>query len=570
MAAVRMKEVCIRRREFVPDTITWPAHAPPLLQRIYSARGIRDPAQVEHRLAHLMRPDGLGGLEKAAGLLQEAIREDQSILVVGDYDCDGATGCAVAVRGLRMLGAKSVDFAVPDRRVHGYGLSPALLDTLDNMPDLIVTVDNGIAAHAGVAAARDRGARVIVTDHHLPAATLPEADAIVNPNLPGDGFASKALAGVGVMFYLLLALRAKLASKADLASLLDLVALGTVADMVPLDDNNRILVAAGLRRMRSGRACAGITALAEAANRSIDTLSSADMGFALAPRLNAAGRLENMRLGIECLLSDDRDTATDMAAQLSAINQERRHLQSDMVAEAETLAAALPDTGADGVVVYQPHWHPGVVGLVASRLKDRLHRPVVAFAPAGNGKASLRGSARSIPGVHIRDALVAVSARAPELIPRFGGHAMAAGLELAPTDLASFSEHFDAVIREAIDDDMRQAVLWTDGELVPAEISMQSAQALRVAGPWGQAFPQPLFDNVLVCDEQRSMGQTGKHRRLRVRDPRNNRGHDAVMFNVDEDIPLQTPLRIVYELTINDWNGRQTLRLLVRHITKPA
>ncbi len=515
-----------------------------------------------------MRPDGLGGLAQATLLLQQAIERDQHIVVVGDYDCDGATGCAVAVRGLRMLGATHVDFAVPDRRLHGYGLSPALLDSLPRIPDLIVTVDNGIAAHAGVAAARERGARVIVTDHHLPADTLPDAHAIVNPNVLGDQFASKALAGVGVMFYLLLALRAKLSSKADLASLLDLVALGTVADMVPLDDNNRILVAAGLQRIRCGRACAGIRALAEAAGRSLDTLNAADIGFALAPRLNAAGRLENMRLGIECLLSEDADAATTMAQQLSGINQERRQLQADMLDEAEALVAELPDTSSDGVVVYQAHWHPGVVGLVASRLKDRLHRPVVALAPAGNGSGMLRGSARSIAGVHIRDALVAIAARAPDLLPRFGGHAMAAGLELAEGDLHTFSELFDTIIGEVLDDEMRQAVVWSDGELAPAEISMESAQALRFAGPWGQGFPQPMFDNVLVCDEQRSMGQTGKHRRLRLRDARSNRVHDAVMFNVDTDVPMQVPLRVVYELMVNDWNGRQSLRLLLRHITE--
>ncbi|MGB8635488.1 MAG: single-stranded-DNA-specific exonuclease RecJ [Rhodanobacteraceae bacterium] len=563
-----MIEPLIRRRPAGTDDVNWPASMPRLLQRLYAARGVRDPGQVDHRLARLMRPDGLGGLERAAGLLQEAIAQQRSILVVGDYDCDGATGCAVAVRGLRMLGAQQVDFAVPDRRLHGYGLSPSLLDSLPVMPDMVVTVDNGIAAHSGVAEARRRGARVIITDHHLPAATLPEADAIVNPNLPGDGFASKALAGVGVMFYLLLALRARLDSKADLASLLDLVALGTVADMVPLDDNNRILVAAGLQRMRNGRACTGVRALAEAASRSMDTLSSADIGFALAPRLNAAGRLENMRLGIECLLSDDPAAATSMAQHLSAINQERRELQADMLAEAEKIVDTLADSSGDGVVVYQPHWHPGVVGLVASRLKERLHRPVVAFAPAGNGDGTLRGSARSIAGVHVRDVLVAVAARSPGLIPRFGGHAMAAGLELAQADLDLFAEHFDAVIGELIDDDVRQAVLWTDGELPAADISMQSAQAVRSAGPWGQAFPLPLFDNVFVCEQQRSMGQGGRHRRLRLRDPRSNHVHEGVMFNTGSDLPMQTPLRVVYELTVNEWNGRQSLQLLLRHVAE--
>ncbi len=564
-----MGQAQIRRRTVAEMRGTWPADVPAVVRRVYAARGIRDPREMVHRLAGLERPDTLGGLGEAVALLDAAIQQDQSIVVVGDYDCDGATGCAVAVRGLRMLGAHRVDFAVPDRRRHGYGLSPALLDDLPDTPDLIVTVDNGIAAHDGVAAAREQGMRVIVTDHHLPAATLPAADAIVNPNRPGDEFPSKALAGVGVMFYLLLALRAQLNRReVDLASLLDLVALGTVADMVPLDRNNRILVDAGLKRIRAGRACAGVRALAEVAGRNLDTLTATDFGFALAPRLNAAGRLENMRLGVECLLSDETQAARDMAAKLSAINHERRQLQADMVAEAKASVAALAgsETQADGVVVFQPHWHPGVIGLVASKLKERLHRPVVALAPADEGSGTLRGSARSIAGVHIRDVLVSIATREPGLLPRFGGHAMAAGLELAERNMALFTKLFDDAVREVLDDDLRQAAIWSDGELTAAEITLATAEALRFAGPWGQGFPQPVFDNVLICDQQRAMGQTGNHRRLKLRDPRNNRIHDAVMFNVDTDIPTQTPLRIAYEPTVNDWNNRQTLRLLIRHI----
>ena len=564
-----MGQAQIRRRTVAEMRGTWPADVPAVVRRVYAARGIRDPREMVHRLAGLERPDTLGGLGEAVALLDAAIQQDQSIVVAGDYDCDGATGCAVAVRGLRMLGAHRVDFAVPDRRRHGYGLSPALLDDLPDTPDLIVTVDNGIAAHAGVAAARAQGIRVIVTDHHLPAATLPAADAIVNPNRPGDEFPSKALAGVGVMFYLLLALRAQLNRReVDLASLLDLVALGTVADMVPLDRNNRILVDAGLKRIRAGRACAGVRALAEVAGRNLDTLTATDFGFALAPRLNAAGRLENMRLGVECLLSDETQAARDMAAKLSAINHERRQLQADMVAEAKASVAALAgsETQADGVVVFQPHWHPGVIGLVASKLKERLHRPVVALAPADEGSGTLRGSARSIAGVHIRDVLVSIATREPGLLPRFGGHAMAAGLELAERNMALFTKLFDDAVREVLDDDLRQAAIWSDGELTAAEITLATAEALRFAGPWGQGFPQPVFDNVLICDQQRAMGQTGNHRRLKLRDPRNNRIHDAVMFNVDTDIPTQTPLRIAYEPTVNDWNNRQTLRLLIRHI----
>lgn len=543
---------------------------PAVLQRLYAARGVLDPRQVEYRLQHLLRPDGFKGLERACQLLDDAIRADQSILIAGDYDCDGATGCAVGVRGLRMLGASRVDFAVPDRQRHGYGLSPALLESLPCHPDLIVTVDNGINAHAGVEAARERGIRVIVTDHHLPGDTLPAADAIVNPNVADDAFPSKALAGVGVMFYLLLALRARRGIDANLASLLDLVALGTVADMVALDDNNRILVEAGLRRIRAGRACAGIVALAEAANRDPARLVASDFGFALAPRLNAAGRLENMRTGIECLLEDDPDAAAAKARQLSGINQQRRALQADMIAEANALVAELPDAGGDGVVVFQPHWHAGVVGLVASRLKERLHRPVVAFAPKEQGSAVLRGSARSIPGVHVRDALVRVAALAPGLMGSFGGHAMAAGLELDAAALPVFAEHFDHAIAAQLDDDLRQAVIWSDGELAAHEITLDAARALRFAGPWGQAFPPPLFDNLLVCDSQRAMGRDGQHRRLELRDPRNNAVHVGVMFNVDGDVRTGVPLSVVYELNVNDWNGRQSLQLLLRHVeSKP-
>jgi single-stranded-DNA-specific exonuclease len=582
--ALSVRELRRRSSRGTPDG--WPRSVHPVLQQVYAARGVFGPAQVEHRLAHLLSPATLGGMTQAVELLVTAIRADWSILIAGDYDCDGATGTTVAVRGLRMLGAKHVTYAVPNRFIHGYGLTPALVASLQPVPQLIVTVDNGVSSVAGVAAAKALGIRVIVTDHHLPGVQLPAVDAMVNPNLGGDAFPSKALAGVGVMFYLLLALRARLypgdpadrgtvpgrgvhgGVRPDLSTLLDLVALGTVADLVPLDVNNRVLVAAGLQRIRSGRACAGINALVSAAKRSVVTLSASDLGFAIGPRLNAAGRLEDMRVGVECLLSYDDGQAYRHAEQLSAINHERRELQAAMVAEAEQMVATVQYTDAVGVALYEPGWHPGVIGLVASKVKDRLHRPVVAFAPVGADAADeLRGSARAIAGFHVRDALAAVDARHPGLIARFGGHAMAAGLSLKRADYPRFATAFDAVAREWLKAEQLQDVLYTDGELPVAACSLDLARQLRDGGPWGQGFPAPLFDNVFECAGWKRMGTA--HWRLQLRDPRDGSMQDAVMFNVD---PLQAPpprLRAAYELTVNEWQGRESARLLLRHI-EPA
>ncbi|TPG51445.1 single-stranded-DNA-specific exonuclease RecJ [Rhodanobacter glycinis] len=568
-----MLQLRLRESSGVPSG--WPASVHPVLQHIYAARGVLGPAEIEHRLARLLSPQMLGGMPQAVHLLTEAIRGDWTILIAGDYDCDGATGTAVAVRGLRLLGAKRVSYAIPNRFTHGYGLSPALVASLQPSPQLIVTVDNGVASVAGVAAAKARGIRVIVTDHHLPGEQLPDVDAMVNPNLAGDPFPSKMLAGVGVMFYLLLALRAQLreqgtfnGAEPDLSVLLDLVALGTVADLVPLDFNNRVLVEAGLQRIRSGRGCAGITALVEAGKRSVATLCSSDLGFAVGPRLNAAGRLEDMRLGVECLLTDDVAQARGYAEQLSAINQERRDLQASMVAEAEQMVVGLTDIDAVGVALYEPSWHAGIVGLVASKLKDRLHRPVIAFAPASEDDVdNLRGSARSIAGFHIRDALAAIDARQPGLIERFGGHAMAAGLSLKACDYPRFKAAFDAIARELIDAERLQAVLYTDGELPPGAATLMLARQLRHAGPWGQAFPEPLFDNRFECASWKVMGE--RHLRLQLRDPRDGAMHDAVMFNAYHGQPPPSSLRAAYVLTINDWQGRESPRLLLRHI-EPA
>ena len=563
----------LRRRALAGTPAGWSDAIHPVLQQIYAARGVYGPDGVAHRLQSLLSPHALGGIDRAVDLLIEAIRNDDSILIAGDYDCDGATGTALAVRGLRLLGAKHVDYVIPNRFLHGYGLSAALVASLTSQPALIVTVDNGVASIAGVTAARARGIRVVITDHHLPGEQLPPADAMVNPNVQGDAFSSKALAGVGVMFYVLLALRARLREQGhysarrepDLSALLDLVALGTVADLVPLDFNNRVLVEAGIKRLRAGKGCVGIHALIEASQRNAATLCASDLGYAIGPRLNAAGRLEDMRLGVECLITDDAALARRYAEQLSAINRERRELQTHMVAEAEVMAAHTATPDAIGVTLYESSWHPGIVGLVASKLKERLHRPVIAFAPASeDAPDELRGSGRSIAGFHLRDALALIDARHPGLITRFGGHAMAAGLTLANNDLATFTSAFDRVASEWLDDDQLQAVLLTDGELPSGAASLALAYQLRDAGPWGQAFPEPVFDNHFECVQCKTMGE--QHWRLELRDPRDSSVHSAVMFNVNIAQPPPQHFRAAYELGINDWQGRESVRLLLRHI----
>jgi single-stranded-DNA-specific exonuclease len=570
----------IQRRQAVVAQGEWPVEAHPVLRRIFAARGAACARDVEHRLTWMLAPQSLGGLGRACELLETAIRENACIIVVGDFDADGATGTAVAVRGLRAMGARNVGYAVPNRFRHGYGLSaPIVQELLARQPRLLLTVDNGIAAHAGVAAAKAHGMQVVVTDHHLPGATLPDADAIINPNLAGDEFPSKVLAGVGVMFYLLLALRAHLRERGwfalrdiaepDLSTLLDLVALGTVADLVPLDFNNRVLVTAGVKCIRSGGACAGIAALIENAGRDASRLVASDLGFVVAPRINAAGRLEDMSLGIECLLTDDPLRAREMAAALSAINAERRHLQADMIEQAEaevhkwTLthgAAALPQ----GVVLFDPGWHHGVVGLVASRLKDTLHRPVIACAPAGAGSDEVKASGRSVAGFHLRDALAEVDARRPGLLQRFGGHAMAAGLSLRSGDIEAFASEFDAVVRERIAPEALDAVMLSDGELEPEHYCLDLAMQLRHAAPWGQGFPEPVFDGVFSVDTWRVLAE--KHLRLRLRCHGGQALIDAIMFNADVGAPPPMQLRAAFQLDVNEWQGTQKLQLLLRHI----
>ena len=552
----------------------WPDAIPPLLRRIYAARGADTPGLARPRLADLLPPDALHGLDAATALLAAAMAADRHIVVVGDFDCDGATACATGVRGLRLLGARRVSHAVPNRMVHGYGLSPALVEELAALqPDLLLTVDHGIACHAGIEAARARGWQVVVTDHHLPGPRLPAANAIVNPNLPGDGFPSKTLAGVGVIFYLLLALRRHLRDggafadgEPDLSVLLDLVAVGTVADLVPLDANNRTLVAAGLRRLRAGRGCAGLRALIEACGRDATRLTAADIGFAIGPRLNAAGRLEDMALGIECLLTDDTARARELAQLLDGINAERRAVQQVMTddAEAALSRAVLGEAGAPlAPCLFDAEWHPGVIGLVASKMKERLHRPVLAFAPSEPGSAVLRGSARSIPGFHIRDALAAVDSANPGLIERFGGHAMAAGLTLAQAQLAAFEQAWQAHAATVLDDGLLQAELLSDGELLPREFDRFHAEALRDGGPWGQGFPEPLFDGHFEVLDWRVVGE--RHLKLTLRHPDRREPLAAIQFGGWQGQPPSSHAHLAYRLAPDDYRGGQAIQLVVEH-----
>ena len=563
------------RRRAVAHIGDWPAGFPALLQRIYAGRGAGSLEQAQPRLAQLLPPDSLGGLEKATDLLAQAIAGNQHIVVVGDFDCDGATACAVGVRGLRLLGATHVTPAVPNRMVHGYGLSPSLVEEVAGLqPDLLVTVDHGIACHAGIAAAKSLGWKVLVTDHHLPGERLPPADAIVNPNCQGDAFPSKMLAGVGVMFYVLLALRRQLREAGtfsdggpDLSALLDLVAVGTVADLVPLDLNNRTLVAAGLRRLRAGQGCAGLRALIEVSGREAARLTTADIGFAIAPRLNAAGRLEDMAIGIECLLTDDAIHARELAQILHGINAERRGVQQQMTDEAEAALThlALADEGQAPVALclFDPEWHPGVVGLVASKMKEKLHRPVIAFAPAEPGSSTLRGSARSIPGFHIRDALANVDSAHPGLMGKFGGHAMAAGLTLEESDLPGFEAAFRQQAQAMLDPAMLQAELLSDGELSAAEFDAVHAEALRNAGPWGQGFDEPLFDGEFEVLDWRVVGE--RHLKLSLRVEGRREPLNAIHFGGWHEQEPATRLRLAYRLVPDDYRGGKAIQLIVEH-----
>lgn len=535
----------------------------PVLARLMAARGLKEPRELATELDALIKPEQLTHVAQAAEFLADAIDAEQRMVIVADYDCDGATACAVAIRGLRALGAQ-VDYIVPNRFEYGYGLTPEIVELTvrEKAPDIIITVDNGIASIAGVDEANRRGIPVVVTDHHLPAAVLPEAEVIVNPNQPGCGFPSKNLAGVGVMFYTLLALRAEMRRRGQfdastqprLDHLLDLVALGTVADVVKLDANNRILVAQGLRRIRAGRAHPGVQALFSVAARDMRKATPFDLGFAAGPRLNAAGRLADMSLGIECLLTDDTARAWDIARQLDGINRERREIEAGMQEAALASLEAVDPRDNATLTLFDAGWHQGVIGIVASRLKEKFYRPTITFAPAGNGM--IKGSGRSIPGFHLRDALDLVYKRHPELIDKFGGHAMAAGLSLREADFDAFAQAFEQVGREWLSASDLEQVIEHDGPLEPDYCTLDFIAQLD-AQVWGQGFAPPLFCDEFLVLNQRVL----KERHLKLQLERDGRQFDAIWFNHADGLPPR--IRAAYRLGANEYNGRTTVQLMV-------
>ena len=560
----------------LPAELPFLGDLPPLLTRLYAARGVQSQAELDKGLARLIPYQQLKGIDAAVDMLVTAIDRGERILVVGDFDADGATASSVAVLGLRLLGAAHVDYLVPNRFTYGYGLTPEIVAVaLERQPDLLVTVDNGISSVEGVQAARDAGLKVLITDHHLPGAQLPQADAIVNPNQPGCDFPSKALAGVGVIFYVLMALRAQLralgryatAPQPNIGELLDLVALGSVADVVPLDANNRILVHQGLERIRAGRARPGIMALLEVARRDHRRLTSTDLGFILGPRLNAAGRMDDMSLGIECLLSEDLAHARDIATELDGLNQDRKSVEQGMQREALAQLKDLPLASMPfGLCLFEPDWHQGVIGILASRMKERYHRPTIAFADAGDGL--LKGSARSVAGFHIRDALDAVAAKHPHLITKFGGHAMAAGLSLPAEHFEAFAEAFDKQVREHLCEDDLTGRLLSDGCLAVEEFHLELARALRNAGPWGQHFPEPLFHGVFQLVEQRVVGE--RHLKVVLKSECGSLRLDGIAFGVDREIwpnPSARWVEMAYKLDVNEYRGVETVQLMIAHMS---
>ncbi|WP_186165383.1 single-stranded-DNA-specific exonuclease RecJ [Burkholderia gladioli] len=539
----------------------------PVLARLYAARGVTCPEDIETALARLVPPASLKGCEDAAVLLADALAARKRMLVVADYDCDGATACAVAVRGLRMLGA-SIDYLVPNRFEYGYGLTPEIVKlAAARRPELLITVDNGIASVDGVAAANALGIDVLVTDHHLPGATLPAARAIVNPNQPGCEFPSKHIAGVGVMFYVLLALRAELRRRGAfddarpeprLDGLLDLVALGTVADVVRLDGNNRVLVAQGLQRIRKGRMQPGIAALFRAAAREARSASAFDLGFGLGPRLNAAGRLSDMSLGIECLTTDDIGRAWELAQQLDTMNRERREIEAGMQQQALADLAQVDPAEAATITLFNPDWHQGVIGIVAGRLKEKFHRPSFTFAHADESGARVKGSGRSIPGFHLRDALDLISKREPDLLVTFGGHAMAAGVTLETDKVPRFAAAFEAVAREWLSEEALSRVLETDGDLEDAYFTPQFVELLDGA-VWGQGFPAPLFSGEFEVASQALV----KDKHLKLQLARGRQRFGAIWFNHTEPLPAHAT--VAYRLASDTWNGVTRVQLIVEH-----
>lgn len=568
----------LRRREAADDNHL-PAQLPPLLRRLYASRGVKDAQELERGVKGLLAWQKLDGIDAGVTLLQQALADRRRIVIVGDFDADGATSTALAVLALRSMGGSNLDYLVPNRFEDGYGLSPEVVEQVAARgAELIVTVDNGISSHAGVDLAHAKGIQVLVTDHHLPGETLPAADAIINPNLAGCDFLSKSLAGVGVTFYLMLALRARLRecgwfeqrtlAVPNLAELLDLVALGTVADVVPLDANNRILVHQGLSRIRAGKCRPGIRALLEVANRDARQLVANDLGFSLGPRLNAAGRLDDMSIGVALLLSDDIAQARALAIDLDTLNQTRREIEQGMQVEALQLCDQLERTSSElpyGIAMYHPEWHQGVVGILASRIKERFHRPVIAFAPAGEGL--LKGSGRSVAGLHMRDALERLDTLNPGLILKFGGHAMAAGLSLEEGKFDEFRQRFADLVGEWMDASQLEGVIWSDGELNGAELSLETAELLRDGGPWGQSFPEPTFDGKFRILQQRLVGE--RHLKLMVEPLNGGPLLDGIAFNVDTTLWPDSSVRevkLAYKLDINEYRGNRSVQLLVQHL----
>ncbi|MGL9719400.1 single-stranded-DNA-specific exonuclease RecJ [Symbiopectobacterium sp.] len=569
----------ILRRRPLAEGSGLPATLPPLLRRLYAQRGVTEGQELDRSLRGLLDYRLLDGIDDAVVLLQQALAEQRRIVVVGDFDADGATSTALTVLALRSMGGSQVTYLVPNRFEDGYGLSPEVVVQAEKLgAELILTVDNGISSHAGVDDAHQRGIQVLVTDHHLPGETLPAADAMINPNLRDCAFPSKSLAGVGVAFYLMMALFVRLrdsgwfsqkgVAEPKLAELLDLVALGTVADVVPLDANNRILVSQGLNRIRAGKCRPGIRALLEIANRDASQLVASDLGFAIGPRLNAAGRLDDMSIGVALLLCDDIVEARMQASDLDALNLARREIEQEMQAEAMQLCEKLEHCLEQlplGLAMYHPEWHQGVVGILASWLKERFHRPVIAFAPAGEGV--LKGSGRSIPGLHLRDALERLDTRYPGLMVKFGGHAMAAGLSLEEHQFDTFRERFGELVGEWLDESHLEGVIWSDGELIQTELNLVTAEMLRDAGPWGQAFPEPTFDGRFRILQQKLLKE--RHLKLMVEPVNGGPLLDGIAFNVDTRCWPDSSIReaeLAYRLEVNEFRGKRSVQLLIQHL----
>ena len=567
-----------RRNHGISDELQQ-ASLHPILKRIYANRDVSSLSQVDYSLTRLINFNRLKGIEVAANIVAAAVVSNQRILIVGDYDADGATSTALVVRALQSFGASHVDYLVPNRFEYGYGLTPEIVEVArDCAPDVLITVDNGISSIDGVSAAKQNDIKVVITDHHLPAQQLPAADAIVNPNQPGCEFASKSIAGVGVAFYLMLAVRGALRDRGwfndqrlepNMADLLDLVALGTVADVVPLDENNRILVEQGIRRIRAGKTRPGIKALFQAAGKDIRACTSTDLGFFIGPRLNAAGRLEDMAAGVECLITGSATVAEGIATELNNLNIQRKQIEQGMLTEAlADMDALLKTLNNDqlqaGICLYNSDWHQGVIGLLASRIKERFHRPVVAFADASDDAVSkeLKGSARSIRGLHIRDVLDAIASRHPGLIQKFGGHAMAAGLSISKDKFEQFKQAFEHEVALLLSEDELEEVVETDGSIEPDHMSLETAQVIESAGPWGQHFPEPVFDNQFEILDWKIVGD--KHLKMQLRYDQDSKAVDAIAFNtVADDLPSFEKIHVAYRMNVNEFRNIRSLQLIV-------